>query len=71
MLLRNNSIKAEELEARGLTGRIYKQLYINYNDPTSERNRANFERALNEYLYVYRLDPKIRSRKRKRLMKSR
>jgi Trypsin-like peptidase domain/Tetratricopeptide Repeats-Sensor len=50
-------IKAEELEARGLTGRLYKQLYINYNDPTSARNRANLERALNEYLYVYRLDP--------------
>lgn len=33
-------IKAEELEARGLTGRLYKQLYINYNDPTSARNRA-------------------------------
>ena len=47
----------EEQEARGLTGRIYKQLYINNNDPNSARNRANFERALNEYLYVYRLDP--------------
>jgi hypothetical protein len=51
-------IKAEELEARGLTGRIYKQLYINNNDPKSPRNRANLERALNEYLFVYRLDPK-------------
>ena len=50
-------IKAEELEARGLTGRIYKQLYINNNDPKSVRNRANLERALNEYLFVYRLDP--------------
>jgi hypothetical protein len=50
-------IKSEELEARGLTGRIYKQLYIENNDPTSVRNRANLERALNEYLFVYRLDP--------------
>jgi hypothetical protein len=47
----------EELEARGLTGRIYKQLYVNNNDPQSVSNRANLERALNEYLYVYRLDP--------------
>jgi hypothetical protein len=50
-------IKAEELEARGLTGRIYKQLYTSYNDRKSPSNRANLERALNEYLYVYRLDP--------------
>lgn len=50
-------IKTEELEARGLTGRIYKQLYINNNDPSSPRNRANLERALNEYLFVYRLNP--------------
>jgi hypothetical protein len=35
----------EELEARGLTGRIYKQLYINDNDPTSTRNRTNLARA--------------------------
>ena len=47
----------EQAEARGLTGRIYKQLYVNNNDPASPRNRANLERALNEYLSVYRLDP--------------
>ncbi len=50
-------IKAEELEARGLMGRIYKQLYVNNDDPKSPLNRANLERALNEYLFVYRLDP--------------
>jgi tetratricopeptide (TPR) repeat protein len=50
-------IKGEELEARGLTGRIYKQIYVNNNDPKSRRNRANLERALSEYLYVYRLNP--------------
>jgi Trypsin-like peptidase domain/MAP3K TRAFs-binding domain len=50
-------IKGEELEARGLTGRIYKQIYVNNNDPKSLRNRANLERALSEYLYVYRLNP--------------
>lgn len=47
----------EEMEARGLTGRIYKQLYVNNNDPDSPVNRTNLERALNEYLHVYRLDP--------------
>lgn len=50
-------IKGEELEARGLTGRIYKQLYVNNHDPNSPRNRAHLERALKEYLYVYRLGP--------------
>ena len=46
----------EEREARGLMGRIYKQIYVN-NDPQSQNNRANLERALNEYLYVYDLAP--------------
>jgi hypothetical protein len=50
--------KTEEMEARGLIGRIYKQLYINNNDPTSPSNRANLERALTVYLFVYRLNPK-------------
>jgi hypothetical protein len=50
--------KTEEMEARGLVGRIYKQIYINNNDPVSPVNRANLERALKEYLYVYRLNPK-------------
>ncbi len=49
--------KSEELEARGLTGRIYKQLYVNNNDPRSPRNRENLERALSEYMYGYRLAP--------------
>ena len=53
----SQGIKGEELEARGLTGRIYKQLYVSNRDPRSPRNRANLERALSEYLYVYRLDP--------------
>lgn len=47
----------EEMEARGLTGRVYKQRYVNNNDPKSPANRANLERALNEYLHVYRLKP--------------
>jgi trypsin-like peptidase/tetratricopeptide repeat protein len=50
-------VRAEELEARGLIGRIYKQIYVNNKDPKSPVNRANLERALNEYQFVYRLDP--------------
>lgn len=38
-------------------GRIYKQLYVNIGDGKSQRNRLNISRALNEYMYVYRLDP--------------
>lgn len=49
--------KAEELEARGLLGRIYKQTYVNNKDPQSPVNRTNLERALNEYQFVYRLNP--------------
>jgi Trypsin-like peptidase domain/MAP3K TRAFs-binding domain len=53
----SQGVIGEELEARGLTGRIYKQLYINNNDPTSARNRTHLARALNEYLHVYQLNP--------------
>jgi tetratricopeptide (TPR) repeat protein len=50
-------IKGEELEARGLTGRIYKQLYVNANDPRLPRSRANLERALTAYREAYQRDP--------------
>lgn len=46
----------EETEARGLVGRIYKQLYVNIGDSHSQRNRLNMARSLHEYMYVYRLD---------------
>ena len=44
-------------EARGLIGRIYKQVYVNQNDPASPANRSNLDRALTEYLDVYRRNP--------------
>ena len=47
----------EELEARGLTGRIYKQLYVKRNDAHSPSGQAILTRALNEYLYAYELNP--------------
>jgi hypothetical protein len=44
-------------EARGLIGRIYKQVYVNNNDPASPANRLNLDHALTEYLEVYRRNP--------------
>jgi hypothetical protein len=48
------SLPGEVMEARGLVGRIYKQRYVNNNDPNSPANRANLLRALEEYYQVYR-----------------
>jgi len=53
----SQGVIGEEMEARGLIGRIYKQLYVNTTGSESDRNRANLERAINEYHYVYRLAP--------------
>jgi hypothetical protein len=49
--------QAELTEARGLTGRIYKQLYVNLHTPGAARQRF-LERAIGEYLSTYRVDPK-------------
>lgn len=45
-------------EARGLIGRIYKQVYVNNNDPTSLAKRSNLEHGLKEYLEVYKNYPR-------------
>jgi hypothetical protein len=51
------STPPEELtEAHGLTGRIYKQLYVNLRTPSTARKRF-LERAIGEYLSTYRLAP--------------
>jgi hypothetical protein len=47
----------ELTEAHGLTGRIYKQIYVNLRTPGAARQRF-LERALGEYLSTYRLDPR-------------
>lgn len=47
---------SEQREARGLIGRIYKQLYVNIKN-SGERNRSNLQRAVNEYLDVYSSQP--------------
>jgi hypothetical protein len=43
-------------EAHGHIGRIYKQLYVDNNDPASAANRLNLEHALKEYYDVYAND---------------
>lgn len=45
-------------EAHGLLGRLYKQLYINANEPANQYARLFLERALAEYLQTYRSDPR-------------
>ncbi len=48
---------AELIEAHGLTGRIYKQLYVNLRTPGAAKQRF-LERAIGEYLSTYSLNPK-------------
>jgi hypothetical protein len=50
-------IPAEVVEAKGLIGRIHKQIYVDNNDPNSEANRQKLRSALDEYQSVYQLDP--------------
>jgi hypothetical protein len=49
---------AEKAEANGLLGRIYKQLYVNANDPSNPRQRANLKQGIQYYYDVYKTDPK-------------
>jgi S1-C subfamily serine protease len=47
----------ENAEARGLKGRLYKQLYVNAKDVTSARSKLNLERAVRSYFEVYESGP--------------
>jgi Trypsin-like peptidase domain/MAP3K TRAFs-binding domain len=51
----NNPV--ENAEARGLKGRLYKQLYINAKKPPNARNRRHMERAVRSYFEVYESSP--------------
>ena len=52
-----NSV-VEEAEARGLTGRIYKQQYVNdFGKVVAERNQNNLRKAVKEYWTSYAADP--------------
>lgn len=50
--------EGEKAEARGLIGRIYKQLYVNSHDPTNPRQRENLRQAVHQYYSVYETNPK-------------
>jgi len=47
----------ENAEARGLRGRVYKQLYVNAKNPASRLNVKNLNLAVRSYLEVYKIDP--------------
>lgn len=49
------SPKNELIEAYGLIGRIYKQLYVNITGSNIPKKQIFFEQALNAYLFGYRL----------------
>jgi tetratricopeptide (TPR) repeat protein len=47
----------ERAEANGLLGRIYKQLFVQANDPHSPRQQENVRKAIAYYQEVYRSNP--------------
>lgn len=47
----------EIAEAHGLLGRLYKQLYVQADNPSNPYARAFFNRAVQEYLHTYQLNP--------------
>jgi hypothetical protein len=48
----------EKAEARGLLGRIYKQLYVNAGDASNPRQQQNLSKAICYYYSVYKSDPR-------------
>ncbi len=53
----NNPV--ENAEARGLKGRLYKQLYVKAKDAATERNKLSLERAVRSYFEVYESAPEV------------
>jgi hypothetical protein len=49
----------ENAEARGLKGRVYKQLYINAKEISNPRNKLNLESAVRSYFEVYQSAPEV------------
>ena len=56
MLQDPDTSSSEKIEARGLLGRIYKQLYVNIGGIHNPKKQVFLERALNEYLESYKID---------------
>ncbi|HEY0427302.1 MAG TPA: serine protease [Pyrinomonadaceae bacterium] len=50
----DENIKRENFEARGLIGRIYKQLYVNSDAHDTARSRSNLQKAFEAYYDVYK-----------------
>ncbi len=48
--------KSENIEARGLLGRMYKQLYVNADAPGTADARRNLQKSLDAYYGVYKSD---------------
>jgi S1-C subfamily serine protease len=51
----------ENAEARGLLGRLYKQLYVNAREPAVARNRTWLEQAALAYFTPFKNDPEKRA----------
>ncbi|MFY9610160.1 MAG: serine protease [Blastocatellia bacterium] len=49
----------ENVEARGLLGRAYKQIYVNAKSSTNKRNRNALQQAARYYYDVYASDPDV------------
>ncbi len=49
--------KTEYAEAIGLMGRVYKQLYVNANNPSNKSNKAFIKNAVKHYYSIYKSDP--------------
>lgn len=58
LLIADNTVpRGEQAEAKGLLGRIYKQLYVNGGDPRNPRQQENLRKAVGYYFEVYQSDP--------------
>ena len=57
IVLDPTTIAGEIMEARGLTGRVYKQRYVNNSNTQSEENALNLRRALELYYEAYLSNP--------------
>jgi V8-like Glu-specific endopeptidase len=57
----DSAAKEENIEARGLLGRSYKQLYIIANNPQISHNANFLKQAIKFYLDVYTSDPETRT----------
>ena len=58
IIAETNTEERENIEANGLIGRVYKQLYINANNPENPKNIEFLKRSINSYLDVYNESPK-------------